>query len=58
VIRLFGLFIDSNQDNYMVMEYVAKGSLKHLVSRDRNLTMNDLFDMYVNFPAKFLISLG
>ena len=44
VIRLLGLYID-NEDNYMVMELASKGSLKNLLSKEKNVSMKDMYDM-------------
>ena len=46
VVRLFGLYIAYDDESYMVMELVPKGSLKKLLSRDPSIfTPNDLLDM-------------
>ena len=46
MVRLFGLYIAYDDESYMVMELVPKGSLKKLLSRDPSIfTPNDLLDM-------------
>lgn len=54
VVRMFGLYVDVKGNHYMVMELVAKGSLKGMLVNVRpNLNLKEKLDMYDYMRFKF-----
>ena len=51
---MFGLYVDVKGNHYMVMELVAKGSLKGMLVNVRpNLNLKEKLDMYDYMRFKF-----
>jgi serine/threonine protein kinase len=36
IVQFYGIFISSNEETYMVTEYLSKGSLDHVLKIERN----------------------
>ncbi len=46
VVQLFGMFEDVRGYKYMVTEYVSRGSLATVLTKDKSFSAADLLEMY------------
>lgn len=45
---MFGLFIDSHDAYYMVMEYIEKGCLKELLLAEKTMKKQEIYDIIIS----------